>query len=575
MANFDDFEFPRVPETSMRLNPVLPLVYDDALSYYEGLMKCIARINEITDLVNSFDVNEAFIQQSKDYTDKVLAEALANINNRFSQIDITINSLRELHIKDIGELRTLIVSEVNRLQAEMTRLYQAMKDFNVTVDYKMEQVRQELLEFIKQQIIEIEAIYVTSPVTGKWVPIQTALYDLYNLIVSFWSITAGEYDSLELTAGEYDSLGLTAYQYDNLARWYLWDYFKGRMISPFTGKWVRYDVIINQLADLHKNALTAGEYDAIGLTAIEYQNFGLTAFQYDWNGKELLYKPTTITTQPVPTITLMEGDTLTLSVVATGDGLMYQWQQLEPELVNWTDIPDSVVSAKTPTLTFIVGMTHTGDKYRCVITDAHGKQMISNECTLTVTEYPLTITTNPIPTVSVDMGDEVSLSVVVEGYELTYQWEVQTSGSTAWADIDGATADTYTFTAALANNGSKYRVRVMDGFKKSVVSTETELSVAEIVGVKIIVKNNYVGTIQNKFDGTITLKPAPTFPVYIYCYFKKDSATSYSSYYPVQMTENNFHLDHSFDGNTIKVRYDENGEQYWSEEIRLGDSSTE
>lgn len=505
MANFDDFDFPRVPETSMRLNPVLPLVYDDALSYYEGLMKCIARINEITDLVNSFDVNEAFIQQSKDYTDKVLAEALANINNRFSEIDITINTLRELHIKDIGELRTLIISEVNRLQAEMTRLYQAMKDFNVTVDYKMEQVRQELLDFIKQQIIEIEAIYVTSPVTGKWVPIQTAIYDLYHLIVSFWSITAGEYDSLELTAGEYDSLGLTAYQYDNLARWYLWDYFKGRMISPFTGKWVRYAVIINQLADLHKNALTAAEYDAIGLTALEYQNFGLTAFQYDWQGKELLYKPTIS-----PTLTLMEGDTLTLSVIATGDGLTYQWQQLEPELVNWMDIPDTVVSAKTPTLTFIVGMTHTGDKYRCVITDAHGKQVISNECTLTVTEYPLTITTNPVPTLTVDMGDEVSLSVVAEGYELTYQWELQTSGSTAWVDIDGATADTYTFTAAMSNNGSKYRVRVMDGFKKSVVSTETEVTVNTTAKYTVTLSPNTGG--YGVLKSTLTITPNPGAP---------------------------------------------------------------
>lgn len=523
MASFDDFNFPRIPETHMRMNPVLPLVYDDSLSYYEAIQKCMARINEITDLVNSFNVNEAFIQQSKEYTDKVLAQAVENINNRFTTIEADIDNIRTQHQQDINELHSLIISETNRLQAEMTRLYQVMKDFNQTVDWKMEQVRQELLDFIKNQILDIESLYVTSPVTGKWVPIQTALYDLYNLIVSFWSLTAGEYDELQLTAEQYDNLQLTAYQYDNLARWYLWDYFKGRMWSPFTGKWELYSTIIDWLTNLHRDrALTAGEYDSLDLTAGEYDAYKLTAWEYDWYGKERLspssikqptelqlvllgeynqkfseitpvtdilpieinlnfsigdfntyalqmeyynipgelhitqskimcfnynrindnswiewggrvdlgvYKATIhyligkrnnepikyfpddsslnikiyaiqlaeagskpptpntfyISVQPPAAVTVEDGEEFSIGVTAFGEGLTYQWQQMEPEHTVWVNIPASTISATTQQLHFIASATHNGDKYRCIIKNIAGKTLTSSECTLTVT----------------------------------------------------------------------------------------------------------------------------------------------------------------------------------------------
>ena len=46
--------------------------------------------------------------------------------------------------------------------------------------------------------------------------------------------------------------------------------------------------VINQLANLHRNALTASEYDVKGLSADRYDSLGVSAYEYDWNGKTVI-----------------------------------------------------------------------------------------------------------------------------------------------------------------------------------------------------------------------------------------------------------------------------------------------
>ena len=40
-----------------RFSPILPLVYDDMLSYYEQLCKLVQKINEVIDRMNSFEMD--------------------------------------------------------------------------------------------------------------------------------------------------------------------------------------------------------------------------------------------------------------------------------------------------------------------------------------------------------------------------------------------------------------------------------------------------------------------------------------------------------------------------------------
>lgn len=280
--------FQRIKPIDKGGSPVLPLVYDDSLSYYEAIQKCMARINLISDLINSFSVNEAFIEQSKAYTDRELAQAKADFNEIINNLRGQLQAMADKEAADIASVEAQLSEAVAEFRSSLLRVMMIVKDIPVTIDSQIEIVKSELMEYIKEYMGDVDELMVTSPPTGKRVPVQVALYDLYDVIVGFWSLTAAEYDSLELTASQYDKLQLTAYQYDNLARWYLWDLFKNRMISPFTGKMDSYENIINRLADFHKQALTAGEYDALGLTAGGYDSKRLTAYEYDWFGKTLL-----------------------------------------------------------------------------------------------------------------------------------------------------------------------------------------------------------------------------------------------------------------------------------------------
>jgi subtilisin-like proprotein convertase family protein len=57
-------------------------------------------------------------------------------------------------------------------------------------------------------------------------------------------------------------------------------------------------------------------------------------------------------------------------------------------------------------------------------------------------------------------GTSVSFTVVATGSPtFTYQWEISTDGGVTWTNIASATAATYTFTAAAADNGNRYRCK--------------------------------------------------------------------------------------------------------------------
>lgn len=100
-----------------------------------------------------------------------------------------------------------------------------------------------------------------------------------------------------------------------------------------------------------------------------------------------------------------------------------------------------------------ITLADNGAKFSVKITGASGS-VTSTQATLTVKDKP-TVTTDPVST-SVSVGASVSLTVAGSGDSLSYQWlrdEVP---------ISGATAATYTFTAAAIDDGVVYRAYVVN-----------------------------------------------------------------------------------------------------------------
>ena len=166
-----------------------------------------------------------------------------------------------------------------------------------------------------------------------------------------------------------------------------------------------------------------------------------------------------ITTQPAST-TVAPGSSASLSVVATGDSLTYQWSKDGSEISGATSATYTIASAAT---------TDAGS-YTVVVTNTVGS-VTSSAATLTVssTITAPAITTQPA-SVSTTAGSSATFSVVATGTSPTYQWYF------AGTAISGATSATYTISSVAAANAGAYYVIVTNS-AGTVTSATATLSV--------------------------------------------------------------------------------------------------
>lgn len=280
------FEFPHTRTYDSDLGWLIKKM-EELMNEYDTLMSwksqheteyadLLRRVNSLEDSVNGFinEINQRFAQLESELESEI-----------YTQIQ---NALAELNL-ELGDMRAQITS----LRTDLTRAIMELNGRILAEDTLIrEYIEARLQEFINS-IPDLTTINVYNPVRGYITSVQEAINDLYNSARSE-ALTALEYDSMGLTASEYDDLELTAIEYDNWGKTLIYNagyYFNPNhyMVSPFTGEMVRLEVVINELASLHKtDTLTATEYDAKDLTATYYDSLDLTAYDYDWNGKTLV-----------------------------------------------------------------------------------------------------------------------------------------------------------------------------------------------------------------------------------------------------------------------------------------------
>ncbi len=237
---------------------VLPLVYDESLSYYEVLCKLTYKINEVIEQLSSdySDIYEYIDQQDKftlnsanNYTDSKVSELELVINNQFTVLSDAIKSADQ-------KTRSWVTEQIT-----------------------------DLTIWLEQQG---QSIYVINPITGYTDTIQNVLNDFYNYF-NYYALTCIEYDGLNLTADMYDAKNITCYQYDFYAKKYLTEDDRFYMFNPVTGQRVFYKNVIDFLVSLHReDALTCAGYDDKNITTDGYDNYDITTYQYDWEGKTVL-----------------------------------------------------------------------------------------------------------------------------------------------------------------------------------------------------------------------------------------------------------------------------------------------
>ena len=88
-----------------------------------------------------------------------------------------------------------------------------------------------------------------------------------------------------------------------------------------------------------------------------------------------------ITAQP-ESVTKNKGEIAEFTVKATGEGLTYQWEYCNAGSDKWRT--SSMEGNQTETIKVAAGTWRNGQKYRCVVTGADGRIVVSEAAVLTV-----------------------------------------------------------------------------------------------------------------------------------------------------------------------------------------------
>ena len=179
--------------------------------------------------------------------------------------------------------------------------------------------------------------------------------------------------------------------------------------------------------------------------------------------------PPVITTQPED-VTAVPGETVTLHVAASGDGLTYQWQYKKVG-GSWTNCTSG--TCKTDTFSFAMKDTLDGRQYRCKVSGG-GTTLTSEAATITL----FGITGQP-KDVNAAAGTKVKLTVKAVGDGLSYQWQLSRDGGETWNDCtsEGSDQASFSFKLKASFSGRQYRCVVMDESGHTAISAAATLTV--------------------------------------------------------------------------------------------------
>lgn len=312
---------------------ILPLAYDDSLSYWETLARFNVKLNEVIDWANNYrDELKAYVDNAvyqnlvtmrnelNAYKQEVnsdlqdmqnqLNQIINNVNQIISSFEARINKQIADFTSEINttidNFRTEITTDINNFKEEITNqikeneawvkakilAMQAELNAKLQLVYYQLTVNKEFSKMytdnaITQLIKDLPKYYpvpVICPVNAQLMPLQKCL-DLMYETLRVWAISASQYDLLNLTAQRYDDMQIRAIEYDLKAWLYLGPYYYIHFtFSGITGKFVPIQQAIRELYQLLRiESLTAEQYDTKEFSANTYDEKEISAYQYSWS----------------------------------------------------------------------------------------------------------------------------------------------------------------------------------------------------------------------------------------------------------------------------------------------------
>lgn len=179
------------------------------------------------------------------------------------------------------------------------------------------------------------------------------------------------------------------------------------------------------------------------------------------------YTRTRVTLQP-GTVTACAGSSVSFFTAATGlPTPTVQWKK-STNGFNYNDIPGATSTTLTVTAT-------QNASYLAVFTDGCVGSKLSNVANLIVTTPPR-ITSNP-DNITVCPNTSATFTATADDAPVpAVQWQLSTNGGASFANINGATSTTLTFTASAAQNKYQYRAMFTNSCGDTTMSVPATLT---------------------------------------------------------------------------------------------------
>lgn len=137
--------------------------------------------------------------------DGLLDEAKAYTDQIKKTVDVEMAAQITTVTNLIENAQTTFDAQIRQITSLLDDYLEASKEYT---DDKTANLRQ----YVDEQLADI-GVNVIDPVTGIYGPVQAAIYSLYGLHTDD-TLTATEYDALQLTATNYDNRQISATDYD-------------------------------------------------------------------------------------------------------------------------------------------------------------------------------------------------------------------------------------------------------------------------------------------------------------------------------------------------------------------------
>lgn len=287
MSIFDNNSHTALKKFKFWANKVLPAVYDDSLSYYEVLCKVVDYLNEVIEVVDTFDTDVSDIKAAV----AALQTDSEALKNRMDAVERTVSE----YDTRFEELSTELTNEIDAKVAELTAQMEAeiarqIAQFTADITAEIDRLNREVnavLDEVRTVVGSLD-VRVEEAIAQMQAQIQAELDVITSQLEAYDEYIDRRFITLQKYIDDtFEELKAEIPEFENVM-----------VVNPYTTKLNNIQKVVYDLAEYNReNAITVGEFERLNLTCAELDNYivgsvprGLSVIEYDYKSRILFSK---------------------------------------------------------------------------------------------------------------------------------------------------------------------------------------------------------------------------------------------------------------------------------------------